>query len=163
MQCCEAWELVWKCFHEHSFECIDFHGLIQIIASFTRERPSEREAEISHLHWTQREKDSALAMSRLGLRAWRSKKPMLFLHAVTENEDESGRSAKYGARFSKHAPQARGTIAMRLSCDTSRKHLTTFALKLTRTSLMSSWPQKKESAPGPAGIPHSLYRCAEGL
>ena len=43
-------------------------------------------------------KYNALAKCRLGLRAWRAKKPMLCFHAVTdenghplENEDESGR------------------------------------------------------------------------
>ena len=92
MLCCEAWEPVEKCFDQNSFECIDFHGLSQIIASLTRERLVEREAEIGNLPWTQTEKDNALAKWRLGLRAWRSKKPMLCLHAVTdENEDESGR------------------------------------------------------------------------
>ena len=68
-----------------------------------------------------------------------------------------------GARCSKHALKARGTIAMRLSCDMSRKHLTTLAGKLTRTSSMNSWSPKKESAPGPDGIPCSLCRCAGGL
>ena len=98
MHCCEAWEPVGKCFDRCSFECIDFRGLSQIIASLTPERIREREAEISNLLWTQTEKDNALAKCRLGLRAWRSKKPTLCHHAVTdedghslENEDESGR------------------------------------------------------------------------
>ena len=70
----------------------------QIIASLTRENLAERGAEIGNLPWTQMEKNSALAKCRLGLRAWRAKKPLLCLHAVTdedghppENEDESGR------------------------------------------------------------------------
>ena len=98
MRCCEAWNPVGKCFDPTSFECIDFHVLSQIIASPTRERITEREAEIGNLSWTQTEKDNALATCRLRLRAWRAKKPMLCLHAVTdenghplENEDESGR------------------------------------------------------------------------
>ena len=86
MRCCEAWEPVGKCFDPISFECIDFHGLSQIIASLTRESLAEREAETRNLPWTQTEKDSALAKCRIGLRAWRAKKPMLCLHAVT-NED----------------------------------------------------------------------------
>ena len=51
-----------------------------------------------HLPWTQTEKDNAIAKCRLGLRAWRAKRLMLCLHAVTdedghplENEDVSGR------------------------------------------------------------------------
>ena len=49
MRCCEAWEPVGKCFDPISFECIDFHGLSQIIASLTRENLTEREAEIGNL------------------------------------------------------------------------------------------------------------------
>ena len=45
MHCCEAWEPVGTCFDQNSFECIDFHGLSQII-SLTRERITEREAEM---------------------------------------------------------------------------------------------------------------------
>ena len=50
------------------------------------------------LPWTQIEKDTALVRCRSGQRAWRNKKPVLSLSAVTdeedhplENEDESGR------------------------------------------------------------------------
>ena len=70
----------------------------QIIASLTRESLTDRESEISNLPWTQTEENNALAKCRLGLRGWRIRKPMLYLHAVTdedghllENEDESGR------------------------------------------------------------------------
>ena len=87
-----------KCFDPISFECTDFHGLSQIIANFTRENLAEREAEIGNLPWTQTEEDHAMAKCRLGLGAWHANRPMLFLHAVTdedghplENEDESGR------------------------------------------------------------------------
>ena len=97
MHCCEAWRSVGKCFDQYSFECVDFHGLSQIIASLTRERIAEREADIHSLPWTQTEKDNALTKCRLGLRAWRTRKPTLCLHAITnedghplENEDESG-------------------------------------------------------------------------
>ena len=41
MRCCEAWDPVGKCFDPASFECIDFHGLSQIIASLTRENLAE--------------------------------------------------------------------------------------------------------------------------
>ena len=92
MHCCEDWEPVGNCFDQCSFECVDFHGLSQIIASLTRERIAEREAEILNFPWTQTEKEC-----RLGLRAWRTKKPTLCLHSVTdedghslENEDEAG-------------------------------------------------------------------------
>ena len=49
MRCCEAWDPVGKCFDPISFECIDFHGLSQIIASLTRENLAEREAQIGNL------------------------------------------------------------------------------------------------------------------
>ena len=81
-----------------SLERIDFQRLSQIIANLTRENLAEREVEIMNLPWTQTEKDNAPARCRIGLRAWRVKKPMLCLNAVTdedghslENEDESGR------------------------------------------------------------------------
>ena len=97
MRCCEAWN-PWKCFDPNSFECIDIHGLSQIIASLTRENLAERDTETGNFSWTQSEKDSALAKCAVGLRAWRAKKPMLCLHAVTdedghpqENEDEFDR------------------------------------------------------------------------
>ena len=98
MQCCEAWKPVEDCFYALSFECIDFQRLSQIFASLTRENLEAREAEVSTLPWTQTEKDIALARCRSGQRAWRNKKPVLFLSAVTdegghslENDDESGR------------------------------------------------------------------------
>ena len=59
---------------------------------------AEREAEVTNLPWAQTEKDAALARCRSGQRAWRDKKPVLTLSAVTdeeghplENEDGSGR------------------------------------------------------------------------
>ena len=70
MRCCEAWEPVGTCFDPISFECTDFEGLSQIIASLTRESLAEREAETWNLPWTQTEKDNALAKCRLGLRAF---------------------------------------------------------------------------------------------
>ena len=89
MRCCEAWEPVGKCFDPISFECIGFHGLGQIIANLTRENLAEREAEIRNLLWTQTEKDNAPAKCRLGLRAWRVKKPTLCLHADTDEDGQS--------------------------------------------------------------------------
>ena len=88
MRCCAAWELVGKCFDQCSFECVDFHGLSQIIASFTRESIAEREVAVYNLPWPQTEIDNALTKCRPSLRAWVSKKPMLCLHAVTDLDDE---------------------------------------------------------------------------
>ena len=98
MRCCEARMPVGKCFDPISLECIDFQSLSQIIANFTRENLAEREAEIMNLPWKQTEKDNASARCRIGHRAWRAKKTLLCLNAVTdedghplENDDESGR------------------------------------------------------------------------
>ena len=77
MRCCAAWELLGKCFHQGSFECVDFHGLSQNIARFARERIAEREAAVHNLPCTRTVKDNALAKCRLSLRAWFTKKPML--------------------------------------------------------------------------------------
>ena len=46
MHCSEAWEPVGKCFDKCSFQCIDFDGLSQIIASVTRESIAEGETEV---------------------------------------------------------------------------------------------------------------------
>ena len=86
MRCCEAWEPVVKCFDPIPFECTDFQGLSQIIASLTRENLTEREAQIGNLPWTQTEKDNALAKCRLGLRARHGKRPVLSLHAVSDED-----------------------------------------------------------------------------
>ena len=98
MRCCEAWKPVGDCFDTFSLECIDFQRLSQSIANLTRENLQAREAEDSTLPSTQTEKDTALARCRSGQRAWRNKKPVLTLSAVTdeeghplENEDDSGR------------------------------------------------------------------------
>ena len=77
---------------------LSLQGLSQIVANLTRESVAEREADIKNLPWTQTEKDNPLARCRIELCAWRVKKSMLYLNAVTdedshplENEDESGR------------------------------------------------------------------------
>ena len=87
MHCCATWEPVGQCFDQCSSECKDFHGL-----SHTGEN-----CAVHSLPWTQTEKDHALAKCRLSLQAWVSEKPMLCLHAITneeghplEDEDESG-------------------------------------------------------------------------
>ena len=86
MRCCEALNPIENCFDPVSFECIDFERLSQIIASLTRESLEARGAEVTNLLWTQTEKDSALARCRSGQRAWRNKKPVLSLSAVTNEE-----------------------------------------------------------------------------
>ena len=86
MRCCEAWKPIEDCFDTFSFECVDFQRLSQIIAGLTRENLEAREAEVSNLPWTQTEKDIALARCRSGQRAWRNKKPVLSLSAVTDEE-----------------------------------------------------------------------------
>ena len=171
MHCCEAWELVGKCFDQCSFECTDFHGLTQIIASLTRERITEREAEIRNLRGTQTEKDNALAKCRLGLRAWRAKKPMLCLHAVTdedghplENEDESGRRlcgywcAIFEAPNEGEPHPCNETILRYV-----QKTPDDIRWEIDRNEFDELLATKKESAPGPDGIPYSSYRCAGGL
>ena len=48
-----------QCFDVITFECVNFHGLSQIIASLTRENIAEREAAVHNLPWTQTEKEKA--------------------------------------------------------------------------------------------------------
>ena len=164
MRCCEEWEPVRKCFDPIFFECIDFHGLSQTIASLTRENLAEREAEMGNLPWTQTEKDNALAKCRLGLRAWRAKKPMVCLHALLENEDESGR------RLCEH-----WSTIFQARAEGPRHHqyenILRYVQKATddirwesdRNEFDELMATNKESAPGPDGIPYSFYRCAGGI
>ena len=98
MRCCEAWKPIENCFDPISFECDDFQRHSQIVANLTRENLAEPEAEITNLLGRRQKKDAALARCRGGQRAWRNKKPVLSLSAVTdeeghplEDEDESGR------------------------------------------------------------------------
>ena len=98
MRCCEGWKPVEDCFDTLSLECIDFQRLSQILASLNRENLEAREAEVTTHPWTQTEKGTASGRCRSGQRAWRNKKLVLSLNAVTdeeghplENEDESGR------------------------------------------------------------------------
>ena len=136
------------------------HGLSQIMASL-----AERAAEICNLPSTQTEKHNAFAMRRLGLRAWRSKKPML--HAVTD--EDSGKWTRIG----QEAMRILGTIfEARIEGERHHCHETIFRyvqkalddirweIDRNEYELMAT---KKDSAPGPNGIPYSLNRCAGGL
>ena len=166
----EVWEPVETCFDPISFECIDFHGISQIIASLTRETLTEREAEKGNLSWTQTDKDNALAKCRLGLRAWRAKKPKLCLHAETdenghtqENEEESGRrlceywgtifQARVGSRHHQYENILRYV----------QKALDDIRWVIDKNEFDELMATKKESVPGPDGIPYSFHMCAGGL
>ena len=131
------------------------------------------EAEINHLHWTQTEKDNALANCRLGLRAWRSEKPMLCLHAVidedghpleNENENESRRRlcecwcTIFQARVEGERHHCLETILSYV-----QRVPDSICWEIDRNEFDELLAIKKESAPGPDGIPYSLYRCAGGL
>ena len=127
MRCCEAWELVGQCFEPISFECIDFQKLCQIIANLTRENLAEREEEIANLPWTQTEKDKALTRCRSGQRAWRAKKPVLCLNAVTDEDCHQTKMSQeedfvnIGELFSKPAQKVRDTTNTKSSYDMFKK------------------------------------------
>ena len=171
MRCCEAWEPVGKCFESISFKCIDFHGLSQIIASLTRENLAEREAEMGNLPWAQTETDNALSKCRLGLRAWSAKKPMLCLHAVTdedghplENEDESGkRLCEYwGTIFQARAEDPRHHQYENI-LRYVQKAPYDIRWVIDKNEIDELMATKKESVLGPDGVPYSFHRCAGGL
>ena len=76
---------------------------------------------------------------------------------------QAGDYVNIGVQSFRRALKARGTISTKPSCGSFGKLLTTFAENSTETNLLNTWPHKKESAPGPDGIPDSLCRCAGGL
>ena len=100
IHCCEAWEPVRQCFDQNSFECIDFHGLSQILASLTRERLSEEKLRINHFirHRRKRQRLGKVQIwsSRLALRKTEALSPRCYQredgHPLeNDNENESGR------------------------------------------------------------------------
>ena len=93
MRCCEAWKPIEDCFDILSFECFDFHRHSQIFAGLSRENLQGREIEVSTLPKTQTEKDVALARCGNGQRAWRNKKPVLTLSAVTDEEGHTWKAS----------------------------------------------------------------------
>ena len=158
--------LLGKCLDQRSFECVDFHGLSQI----TREIIAEREAEIHNPPW-QTEKDNALAKCRLSLRAWRTKKPMLCLHAVThedgrprDGEDELGMrlcstwGEIFGARAEGDQHHCHETILGYV-----QKAPNDIQWEINKHEFDEMIATKNESAPGPDGIPFSIDSCAGGL
>ena len=116
-------------------------------------------------------KDTALARCRGGQRAWRDKKPVLSLSAVTdeeghllENEDESGRrlceywwtifqAREEGPRHHQHEDILR--YVQQAPDETS--------WTIDQAEFDDLLALMKNSAPGPDGIPHGACRCAGGL
>ena len=70
------------------FECVDFHGLSQIIASLTRASIAEREAAAHNVPWTQTEKRQRLGQmqTQLASMGFQGNRCSLCLHAVTDEE-----------------------------------------------------------------------------
>ena len=168
MRCCEAWTPTENCFDPISFESVDFQRLCQIIANLTRENFAERETEIANLPWTQTEKGNALARCRIGQRAWRTKKTVLCLSAVTneeghllENEDHSGRRLReyWGTIF-----QARVAGPRYHQYEDILRYVQKapddIRWTIDRTEFDELIAMKKDSAPGRDGIPYGAYRCA---
>ena len=173
MRCCEAWEPVGKCFDPISFECVDFQSLSQIIANLTREHLAEREAEITSLPWTQTgerqcagqmqswtpwlgvpKKTFALShcchwwrRSTLGNRRWIRKKAIVSTGRSTFQARVEGPRHQQHEEILRYVQQAPDDI--RWTIDQAE-----FDDLLTL---------KKDSAPGPDGIPYGAYRCAWGL
>ena len=132
---------------------------------------SEREAEINHLHWTQKENYNALAKCRLGLRAWRSKKPLLCLHAVTdedghplENEDVSGRRlCEYWGKIFEARIEGDRQHCHEIILGYVQKAPDDIRWEIDRNEFDKLMATKRESASGPVGVPYSICRCAGGL
>ena len=147
MRCCKAWEPVGKCFDPISFECIDFHGLSQIIARLTRENLARREAELGHrLRKTLLWHGVGLDFEHGAPRNLCVVFTLLLMKTVIFWKTKRNQAEGYviiGVRFSKHAPKVRGITNMKISFDMFRKLLTISAGLSTKMSLTNSWPQSK--------------------
>ena len=168
MRCCAAWKPIETFFDPISFEGVDFQKLSQIIAKLTRDNLAEREAQIANFPWTQREKDNALARCRSGQRAWRNKKPVLSLSAVTDEE---------AIPWTTKMNQEEGFVSigepfLQARVEGPRHHqyedIIRFVQKapddirctIDKTEFDELIAMKKDSAPGPDGIPYGAHRCA---
>ena len=171
MHCCAAWEPVGQCFDKYSSECTNYHGLSQIIASLTRESIAERAAAVHNLPWTQTEKDNALAKCRLSLRAWVPKKPMLCLHAITDedgcplgDEDESGtRLCTQWCRIFESRTEDERHHADETILEFVQKAPEDIQWTIGKQEFDEMIATKTDSAPGIDGVPHGICRCAGGL
>ena len=152
------------------FECIYFQRLSHIFASHTRQNLEAREAEVSTLPWTQTENDTVLDRCRGGQHAWRKKKHVLSLSAVTddeghplENEDESGRRL---CEYWRTIFQARVEGPRHLQLDDILRYVQQAPDDISWTIDQAEFDDvlalKKDSALGPDGIPYGAYRCAGG-
>ena len=109
--------------------------------------------------WPQTEKD--IARCKSGQRAWGNKKPVLSLNAATDpldNEDDSGRRLceYWGTIF-----QARDEGQRHHQHDILRflQHAPDdIRWTIDKTEFNDLLALKKDSAPGPDGIPHGVYR-----
>ena len=128
-------------------------------------------AEITNLPWTQTEKDNALARCRSGQRAWRTKKQVLCLSVVTdeeghplENEDESGRRlCEYWGTIFKARVEGPRHHQYENFLRFVQKAPDDIRWTIDKTEFDELTAMKKDSAPGPDGIPYGAYRCAGNL
>ena len=158
MRCSQAWKPVEDCFDPISFECVHFQRLSQIIANLTRENLAEPEAEITNLPGTQTEKDTASARCRGGQRAWRNKKPVLSPWKTKMNQEED--FVSIGEPFSKHAwTHHQHEDILRYV----EQALDDIRWTVDQAEFDDVLALKKDSAPGPDGLPSGAYRCAGGL
>ena len=125
---------------------VDFQRLSQIIANLTRENLAEREAEITNLPWTQRERQCFGQMQN-----WTN------VHGVTKNQcflsvlslmkraiplktkmNLEEDFVSIGEPFSKHVVKAPDINSTEISYDTVKRLLTTSAGPLIRPNLTNS-------------------------
>ena len=170
MHCCEAWEPVGKCFDQCSFECIDFHGLSQIIASLTRERIAEREAEYVTSLGHRRKKTmpwrSADLVFAPGAPRSQCSACTLPVKTATLWKMKTNRAGDYvniGVRYLRRVLKPSGTVALETILRYVQQAPDDLRWVIDKNEVDELMVTKKESAPGPDGIPYSFKRCAGGL
>ena len=165
MRCRQAWGFVGKCFDPISFECTDFRGLSQIIASLTRENFAEREAETgNHPLDTYRERQCYGKMQ-----AWASTMARQEAHALpfalllmktaifwkTKMNRVEG-YVIFSVRLFKHAPKVQGITTTKILLRYVQKVPDDIRWIIDQDEFDELMTCKKEPALVADGIPYSF-------
>ena len=170
-ECCESWGPVARCIDLHFVECVNFRALYNIIGSLTRDNIRAHEEELLGLDVNRAEKDMVLSKCASCQQSWAVRKPKLTIHAFSSGDDAPILDANEAAhRLSQHW----GNIFSARCGDIPNDHAELMLAFVQPAPNDLNWnigldefeellASKRESAPGPDGLPYSVYRSAGGV